>query len=171
MKIKLLITSLLLACATAFPLDGLYLGAQLGHVALTGKASPLYSNTIGFAVDLGFRTNAILDVLFSSQYSSHMGGGNGVSVYAETIGANFHVLEANDFDLSLGGGPGFYFFKYALKTETIFGLNTSANIDVKVTEHVRIGLGLRYHIVFTKDQDIGDNLWTVMMRMGYLFGE
>jgi len=171
MKLKLLILGCFFFSFSAFPLEGLYLGGQIGHVALTGKPAPAYNNTIGFAVDLGLRTNALLDILFSSQYSSHTGGTNGISVYAETLGANFHVLEVNDFDISLGAGPGFYFFKYAAKTDTMFGIHLGTDFDIKAGDHVRVGLGLRYHAVFRKDSDIGDNLWTIMMRVGYSFGE
>jgi hypothetical protein len=169
MKLKLLILSALAYGTIAFPLEGFYLGGQIGHVALTGKTS-FYNNTIGFAMDLGFRTNPLLDLMFSSQYSSHSGGTNGLSLYAETLGANFHVLEANDFDWSLGAGPGFYFFKYLNQTDTMFGIHTGTNIDVKAGDNVRVGIGLRYHTVFRKDSDVGDNFWTVMMRVGYQFG-
>lgn len=170
MKIKSLIIFSAFLCVTAFPLDGFYLGGQIGHVALTGKTSPTYNNTIGFALDLGFRTNPLLDVLFSSQYSSHIGGGNGLSLYSETLGANFHVIDVNDFDVSLGAGPGFYFFKYAAKTDTLFGIHGGSNVDVKAGDNLRIGLGLRYHTLFRKDADLGDNFWTLMMRVGYQFG-
>lgn len=152
-------------------LDGFYLGGEIGHVALTGKTAPTYSNTIGFGVDLGFRANPLLDIMFSSQYSSHSGGANGLSVYAETLAASFHFLEANDFDCSLGAGPGFYFFNYSGKTDTMFGLNFGPNVDVKAGDNLRLGLGLRYHVVFSKDTDIGDNIWNIMMRVGYTFGD
>ncbi len=170
MKIKSLILCGLFLCGIAFPLDGFYLGGQIGHAALTGKTAPTYNNTIGFAIDLGFRTNPLLDVLFSSQYSSHIGGANGLSLYSETLGANFHIIDVNDFDVTLGAGPGFYFFKYDNKTDTLFGIQTGSNVDVKAGDNLRIGLGLRYHTLFRKDADIGDNFWTIMMRVGYQFG-
>ncbi|MBM4316214.1 MAG: porin family protein [Deltaproteobacteria bacterium] len=170
MKIKSLLLALLGWTSLGFAVDGLYLGGQIGHVALTGSAAT-YNNTIGFAADLGFRANPLLDLMFSSQYSSHPGGANGLSVYTETITAQFHVLEANDFDWSLGAGPGFYFFKYSLKTDTMFGLNFGSYLDVKVGDNLKLGLGIRYHKVFRKEGDLGDNLWTLMMRVGYTFGD
>lgn len=151
--------------------EGFYLGGQIGHIGLTGKTSPTYNNTIGFGLDLGFRANPLLDIMFSSQYSSHSGGADGLSLYAETLAASFHILEANDFDWSLGAGPGFYFFKYAVKTESMFGLNMGTNVDVKAGDNLKLGLGLRYHLVFRKDADVGDNIWTIMMRVGYTFGD
>jgi opacity protein-like surface antigen len=171
MKLKSLILVLGLWASSVFALDGFYLGGEIGHVALTGKTSPTYNNTIGFAVDLGFRANPLLDILFTSQYSSHSGGGNGLSVYAETLGAHFHLLEANDFDWSVSAGPGFYFFKYLSQTDTMFGLHVGSNIDVKAGDNLKLGLGIRYHKVFRKDSDVGDNLWTIMMRVGYTFGD
>ena len=71
MKLKSLILLGLIWGSSLMAVDGFYLGGQIGHVGLTGKTAPTYNNTIGFGLDLGFRSNPLLDIMFSSQYSSH----------------------------------------------------------------------------------------------------
>lgn len=164
-----LVLALVLFTPRAFPIDAFYIGGQVGHVGLTGDAAKTYSNTIGFGVDLGVRTNPLLDLVFQFQRSGHSGGGNGLTLYSQTIAADFHFWEFNDFEFTLGGGPGFYFFATDPKTDTNFGLNVGTNVDVIVDEHVRVGLGWRFHGIFAGTGSLGSSYWTAMMRVGYLF--
>lgn len=157
--------SLLLLSPPAEALDGLYLGGEVGHVALTGDNALNRNNTIGFAVDLGVKVNPLLDLDLQFLRSSHSGGPNGLTIYAQTIAANFHFFEVNDFDLSFGGGPGFYFYNTST-TNSAFGLNAGLNLDVVVEEQIRVGLGFKYHAVFGNSSV---DLWTTMLRVGYIF--
>ena len=157
--------SLCFLAPTAQALDGLYLGGEVGHVALTGQKSIDKTNTIGFAIDLGVKVNPVLDLALQFLRSSHSGGANGLTIYGQTVSADFHFFELNDFDLSFGGGPGFYFFNSGT-SNSFFGLNGGLNLDVVVDDRVRVGLGFRYHAVFGGDSV---DLWTTMMRVGYLF--
>ncbi len=150
---KRLLCSLLLLTAPAFALDGLYLGAQIGHVGNFGA-----SNTIGFGGDIGFPTGAYLDVVAHIQYSSH----SGTSLFHPTFDAAFHILKTADFDLTGEVGPGFYFSGGTTK----FGLNFGANGDVIVQDNIHLGLGFREHILFNSG---GTDFYTVMMRVGYSF--
>lgn len=160
---KRLLCSLLLLSAPAFALDGFYLGAQVGHVALTG--TPTFSNAIGFGLDLGVPTGSYLDVVAHIQYSSHSGG-PGLKLFHPTLAAQVHAFRSADFDVSAEAGPGFYFLS-AGTSETKFGLNFGVNGDVLVEDALRLGVGWRYHSVFNTAL-IGD-FWTVMMRVGYQF--
>lgn len=169
---KILAIALCVVAGSAQAIDGFYLGGQLGHVGLTEPTSRTYSNTIGFGIDLGVRTNPLLDLVFSFQRSGHSGGGpDGLTLYSQTVSADFHFGEFNDFEFSLGAGPGFYFFKTNAVTESKFGVNAGSQIDVLVDEHLRIGLGARYHAVFAGSDPgrTAASYWTVMMRLGYLF--
>src|SRR5688572_21352720 len=76
--------------------EGFYLGGQVGHVGLTDGLRRSYNNAIGFGLDLGIRTNPMLDIIFSSQYSSHAGGGTGLKILSETLSANLHFFQVND---------------------------------------------------------------------------
>lgn len=149
----------------AWAIDGIYLGGELGYVNLSGNTS-IYSNALGFDVDLGIKTNPILDINFQFGYSSHSGGA-GLTLYHPTASANLHVYQMNDFDLSLGLGPGFYFFKTGAITESDFGLNFGVAGDVVVEEAVHVGIGWQWHKVF--GGTIGDNFWDLTMRVGYFF--
>lgn len=151
----------------ALGIDGFYIGGQLGHVGLTEPASRTFSNTIGIGVDLGVRTNPLLDLVLQLQRSGHSGGGTGLTLVSQTLSADFHFWEFNDFEFSLGGGPGFYFFN-ATNSDTNFGLHVGSNVDVVVDDHVRVGLGLRFHGVFANGGN-ASSYWTAMMRVGYLF--
>ncbi len=150
--------------APALAVDAFYLGGQIGHVTSPANA---FSNAIGFGVDLGVRTNPLLDLVFQIQHSSHNGGA-GLSLNSATVAADFHFWEFNDFEFSLGGGPGFYFMSSGT-SETYFGLHIGSNVDVVVDDHLRVGLGLRYHGVFAGSGNSNGSYWTAMMRVGYLF--
>lgn len=156
--------SLALAGGKAQAIEAFYVGGEVGHVGLSGAAATPYSNTIGFAIDLGARVNPMLDLMFQFMRSSHSGAG-GLTIYGQTVSADFHFFEMNDFDLSIGGGPGFYFMNSGTSS-SFFGLNGGANIDVIVDDHVRVGLGFKYHGVFGAGSP---DFWTTMMRVGYLF--
>src|SRR5262245_8897631 len=88
----------------AMALDGVYLGGQVGFVGLTGDASKVFDNAIGFGADVGFRANPILDLVGSFQHSSHDKFG-GLNLNSAFLSADFHVLNVNDIELTLSGGP------------------------------------------------------------------
>lgn len=146
--------------------DGFYVGASVGHVALTGGAATSFNNALGVGLDLSFRTNPILDVALRAQYSSHAGG-TGLSLLGTTLSADFLVGNFNDIEFFLGGGPGFYQFSGATKNSR-FGLHAEAIGDLAVGENIRLGLAWRYHGVF--DPAVGEgSYWTIMMRVGVTF--
>lgn len=148
-------------------LDGFYVGASVGHVALNGNASSLFSNALGVGLDLSFRTNPILDVALRGHYSSHAGGASGLSLLGMTLSADFLLGNFNDIEFFLGGGPGFYQFGGAT-TNSRFGLHAEALGDLAVGENLRLGLAWRYHGVFEPGLGQG-SYWTIMMRVGLTF--
>lgn len=161
--IRIFLVISLFAAISQAAVDGLYLGAQVGQVGLTGTSQTLHNNAIGFGVDIGFRTLSSVDIIFQSQMSSHS---NDLKLYSQTLGANVR-LEIPDFEISVGLGPGFYTFSQA-SSNTYFGVHWDVAGDVVVTDTLRLGLGFRYHSLFG---DVGaDDFWSVMMRVGYLFG-
>jgi len=149
---------------SVFAVDGYYLGLGTGHTALTGKASGGRSNSIGFNLEGSIRANPILDVALNVHYSPH---GGGLTIWGEFISANFHILEANDFDITIGAGPGFYTYKTA-DSETLFGLHAGVAGDLMLGDNLRLGLGARFHGVFS-GRDTGDNFGTILARIGYFF--
>jgi len=160
----------------ASAIDAVYLGGQVGNVALTGDLGNAFSNAIGFGVDLGLRTNSLLDVTAHFQHSSHSGGTDGMSLNDLFLSADVHLLQVNDFDFALAFGPGFYFFNAAAAgnlpslSHTNFGLNFGALGDVVVSDNFRIGLDGRYHAVFGNIfGNTGGAFWTIMLRAGVLF--
>ena len=163
MKHKIIGILLLLGSFSATGVESIYVGGAIGHVGLTGDASRFFTNGIGFGLDLGIRTNPLLQVDFSSQISPH---GGDLTLFSETFGANFHFYELSDIDLSAGGGPGFYFFKTAGTPNSYFGINIGGAADVVMAEAFRLGLGFRYHGLFG---NAPGSYWTVMMRFGYSF--
>ena len=160
--IRLFLAFLVFVAPCYSAVDGLYLGAQVGQVGLTGTSQQVHNNAIGFGVDIGFRTLSSVEILFQSQMSSHS---NNLKLYSQTLGANIR-LEIPDFEILLGLGPGFYTFSRGV-SNTHFGLHWDVAGDVVVSDSLRLGLGFRYHSLFG---DIGaDDFWSVMMRFGYLF--
>lgn len=156
---------LFLLSSLARAIDGYYVGAQLGHVSgFEGSSAVSYNSAIGIGLDLGLRTNPVLDVVLQLQRSSH---GGGATLYSQFISADFHFFEFNDIDFTLGAGPGFYFFATSAKTDTNFGIHLGPNVDVMVDERVKIGVGGRWHSVFSGNS--GGAYWSVMARLGYLF--
>lgn len=151
---------------SAYGLDGLNLGARVGHMGLGSELHSTYDHALGFGLDLGFAVNSVVDVLFQSQMASHSGGVNGLKIYAETLAANMHMFQLNDFDFTAQFGPGFYFYKTAI-TDTRFGLNFGLGTDVLAGEHVRVGLDWRYNFVFGSGPSL--DYWATMMRVSYLF--
>lgn len=148
--------------------EGPYLGGQLGFVGLSGNLKPTFSNHLGFSGDLGVRTSSLMDLVFRFHYSSHDGGG-GLQLMSPSLSADLHVGRWMDFDFTLGAGPGFYFFKTA-QTESKFGVHAGAAVDVLVDERLGVGLGTRWNGIFGATST-SDSFWTVMMRVGYWFGE
>ena len=151
--------------SSSHALDGIYLGGQVGQLGLTGTLQTVSGNALGFGLDLGFKTGLLWDITFSSQMSSHTGGAQTLKLYSQTLAMNLHA-DLGEFDLSAGVGPGFYTFSRAT-SNTYFGLHLDAAGDVVLSDHLRTGLGFRYHALFG---DVGaDDFWSVMMRLGYLF--
>ncbi len=156
-------------------IDGIYLGGQVGFMGLTDPPDILYNNALGFGVDLGLRTNALVDLVFSFQTSSFGANSsapfpvNGsLTLYSQSLSADFHVGRAYDFDFTLGAGPGFYVFKSSLGSNTNFGFNFGGAVDLLVDDHFKIGMGTRYYALFGTNA-ISGSFWNVMMRVGYLF--
>lgn len=170
-KITLILLAFLIT--PVFALEGLYLGVQGGQVQLLGNTKDLHDNAIGFGVDLGLRTQSYLDVMFQSQMSSHTGytttakttKGTDLKIYSQTLGANVH-FGSSDFDFTLGGGPGVYFINSAT-SNTYFGLHLAGGADVVVSDEIRVGLQARYHFLFK--QELKDDYWSIMARIGYQF--
>lgn len=170
---KKLISFLLLLSAPLFAIEGLYLGVQGGQVQLLGSTNDLHDNAIGFGVDIGIRTQSYLDVMFQSQMSSHTGytspakttKGTDLKIYSQTLGANVH-FGTSDFDFTLGGGPGAYIMN-STTSNTYFGLHLAGGADVVVSDQIRLGLQGRYHFLFK--QELKDDYWSIMARIGYQF--
>lgn len=150
----------LFSAQPAHAVDGVYLGGQVGAVGLTGGST---DTAIGLGVDLGLRANSIVDVVFHFQTSDHTGR----TIYAPHLSAEIHYADVNDFDFTIGVGPGMYFFKTPLVTDANFGLNFGTAVDLKLDDAIRLGLGARYHLVFSPS--VGNNFWSFMFRAGYFF--
>jgi hypothetical protein len=140
-------------------IDGIYLGVQGGHVGVPG---PIYMSGLGAGADVGFVVSPVIDMVFRTQLSSHDGGG-GMTLWSNTISADFHLGNFYDVDIALGGGPGLY--KYG--PSSLFGLHGELNTDVAFGNGLRAGLGWRYHGVFSPGAGQG-SYWSVMARFGYL---
>jgi len=156
-----------------FAIEGFYLGVQGGQVQLLGKTRDLHDGAIGFGLDIGLRTQSYLDVMFQSQMSTHAGytnsakttKANDLKIYSQTLGANIH-FGTTDFDFTLGGGPGAYIINSA-SSHTYFGLHLAGGADVVVSDKIRLGLQTRYHFLFK--QELHDDYWSIMARIGYQF--
>ncbi|NBX82068.1 hypothetical protein EBQ90_03150 [bacterium] len=170
---KIILFLLLVAVSPCFSIEGLYVGVQGGQVQLLGTTKDFHDNAIGFGVDIGIRTQSYLDVTFQSQMSSHTGytnlaktvKGTDLKIYSQTLGANVHFGNS-DFDFTLGGGPGAYIIN-AVNSNTYFGLHLAGGADVVVSDQIRLGLQGRYHFLFK--QELKDDYWTIMARIGYQF--
>ena len=155
-------------CTGAKALDAFYLGGQFGYSKLSGDYSNGISDAIGFGADLGVRTNGIMDVMASFMTSSHSGVQD-LTTYRQTLSAEVHLAAPYDFDITVGAGPGIYIFKPGVGNSTTkFGANLGAAVDVVIDEHLRVGMGYRFHGIFGSDANAG-SLWQVTMRVGYLF--
>lgn len=148
-------------------LEAVSVGGQVGFVGLTGDVRSSFNDALGFGADVGFRANALLDVVLNVLASSHSGPGD-LGIIAPFATADFHVGRAYDFDFTLGMGPGFYNFKNSGVSETKFGLNFGGAVDVILEDHIRLGLGSRFHAPFGTSGASG-SFWTVTMRVGYIF--
>ncbi len=146
-------------------IEGIYVGGEVGNVGLSGTLGQTYTNAIGFGIDLGVKTNSYLDILFHLATSSHSGAG-GLNIYSQTVTGNFHIFEFADIEFTLGLGPGFYFFKTPGITNSSFGINAGGDLNARVDDNIRIGLGGRWNGVF--GQGTG-NYITFMMNVGYWF--
>ncbi len=167
MKNKLILALALLLPSAAFPLESIYVGGQFGQVFLTGNASTAHTNALGYGLDLGFRTNPILDVVIRTQLSTHAGT-TSLTLWANTLSADFLVTNFYDVELFMGAGPGFYQFA-STPTTALFGLHAETYGDLMVSDSFKVGLGFRYHLVFNAGAQEG-NFFTVMMRTGFTFG-
>lgn len=150
-------------CSTVlFGLNGMNLGIELGHVGVTGKAAT-YGNAIGCSAGIGLYTNSFLSITTRFGYSSHT---QNFTIMHPSISADFHFYQIDDFDFMIGAGPGFYFFGKGNDSNTNFGVNFGAAMDVCI-EMLRLGIGWRWHNIF--DPKIGDNFWSITMRVSYFF--
>lgn len=163
--IRVFLPLIFLITSTTFALDAVYLGAQVGQLGLTGSSQASSGNALGYGLDIGLRTGLLWDLTFSSQMSSHTGGTQSLKLYSQTLAMNLHA-DFGEFDISAGMGPGFYTFSRST-SNTYFGLHFDAAGDVAVSDHLRTGLGFRYHALFGETG--ADDLWSVMMRFGYIF--
>jgi hypothetical protein len=146
--------------------DGLYVGAEVGDVGLTGNTGLAFKNALGFGGDVGLRANSFLDVVARGMNSSHSAvlGGPSLSLTSATVSADVRVLDIESIEVALGLGPGFYFLDNAGVSSSKFGLNYGANADAVISDAVHIGITARYHQVFSSD-----DYWMVGMRVGYFF--
>jgi hypothetical protein len=165
-KFFLFSLALLLCSPLALATDGLYLGAEVGDVGLTGNTGLAFKNALGFGADIGLRANPFIDVVARGMYSSHSPqlGGQSLSLTSTTVSADVRVLEVESIEVALGLGPGFYFLGAAGNSSSKFGLNYGANVDAVLNEALHIGIAARYHQVFSSD-----DYWMVGMRLGYFF--
>jgi hypothetical protein len=167
MKKLTLALGLLLFPTSAFPLESLFIGGQFGQVLLTGGAKTSFTDSLGFGVDLGFRTNPVLDLTLRSQLSSHTGG-SGLSLWSNTLSADYLVGNFYDIEVFVGGGPGLYQFASTPST-LLFGLHAELYGDLIVSDSFKIGLGGRFHGILNNSATTG-SYWTIMMRAGCTFG-
>lgn len=170
---KKILVSFFLLVSPLFGIEGFYIGAQGGQVQLLGNTKDLHDNAIGFGLDIGLRTQSYLDVMFQSQISTHTGYTStaktiqtqSLKIYSQTLGANIH-FGTTDFDFTLGGGPGAYILN-SVSSNTYFGLHLAGGADVIVSDKIRLGLQTRYHFLFK--QELRDDYWSIMARIGYQF--
>lgn len=167
-KKLLIILSVCAWMSSASAMERIYVGGMLGQVDLHGNAGQRFSDALGFGGEVGVAANPLMDIILRLSSSSHSGGTNGMSLLVPTISADYGVFDANDFRLSLGGGPGLYIFNPG-SSVVRFGLHAEAFADVMV-ENIRIGIGYRFHGVFDPGANEG-NLSQILMRVGYTFGE
>lgn len=160
-KIIFSIVLLLGSAAPAYAIDSLYLGGELGFV---GLSSNTYTSNLGFGLDFGIRANPLLDVVVGLEHSSHSGGANGMTLTGVPLSAVLHFAQIEDFDLSVIGGPGFYFYNAAV-SQTYFGLQIGAAGDVVIEDSLRVGIAWRYNQIFGGTPDQG-SYWTIMARVG-----
>ena len=158
-RIGLLAVFCLFTSHPAKAVDGVYLGGVLGATGFTGAATG--DTALTFGVDLGLQASSLVDVMFHFQTSSH----TGATLYAPTMSAEMHWAQVNDFDFTIGFGPGMYFVKSPLATTSNFGINFGTAADLKIDDAIRLGMGVRYNVVFS-----GTNFYSVLFRFGYLFG-
>src|SRR5260370_133188 len=98
----------------AVALDALYLGGQVGY-----ESNPPNADAIGFGVDVGLRSSAVVDLMLGFQTGTH----GSLTNYRGTLSAEVHLGRAYDFDFTIGAGPGFYSFSSTGLNSTKFGLN------------------------------------------------
>jgi len=156
---------LVVAGSPALAIDGVYVGAEVG--AIGGASSDALGNQwldtqIGYGGDLGVGVNNLFDVMARVMHSSHNSGT--LSLTSTTLAADFHVLDMGDFVVSLGAGPGFYFLSGSGLSTTKFGLNYGGEVDVVLSQLVHLGVGGRFHQVFS-----GNDYWAATMRIGFMF--
>lgn len=149
----------LLAAAPAWAVDGVYLGAEVGAV---GGSNGL-DTQIGYGGDVGAIVNNLLEVDARVLHSSHVNGN--YSLTSTTLAADFRIFDMGDFVVGIGAGPGFYFSSALGQSTTKFGLNYGGEVDVILSETVHLGVGGRYHQVFS-----GNDYWQATMRVGFMLG-
>jgi len=134
-------------------------------VGLGGRTKAAgHNNGIGYGLDLGLRSNSLIDLIFKLSRSKHS---NNLTLSSILVSADVRLGEIADFGFTLGVGPGFYFFDTGALTETDFGIHAGVGADLWMEEVIRIGLEFRWNSLFSGT--VGDNYWTLMMRLGYVF--
>ncbi len=145
----------------------LYIGGRAGNVALTGAAASNYKSAVGYALDLAMMDFIRdIDFYYSWQTSPH-GGPENLTLQAHNASVEFHPLELNDLDVTLGIGPGFYSFKLTSGTQSRLGLQLGTTAALILSDRIYLGVTSRYHLV--SGSPVSGNLWTFMARIGYSF--
>lgn len=143
-------------------LESVYVGLHGGHVGLLSNTT--YANGLGFGGDVSFRTNPMLMLALRGQFSSHSPT---LSLFAGTVSADVLVGNIYDIEIFLGGGPGLYSFSRGT-SDMKFGLHGELFGDLIVGSGLRVGLGTRFHGIFSPAAD-ESGFYTIMMRLGYTF--
>lgn len=147
--------------------EGITFNGQIGEGLPLSNPSN-YSGGIAFGGQIGLLTNYRLEMMLDFLTSTHSGTVATVTQYSGTISADVHLLRNNDFELTGGIGPGLYIFRSGTLSETDFGIHFGGWGDAWVDEKIRVGLGIRYHNIFTSA--IGTSYWCVLARLGFVVG-
>lgn len=168
MRILSYFLSVALCFTSAEAADGFLLGIQGGQVAgPTLSNGTSYTGGLGYGLTAGMVVNPVLNVALSVDHSNHSLIAS-LDLTSASVSADYHFLQVNDFDFSIGAGPGFYFFTVAPLSQNNFGLHGSAAIDVLLSNRFRLGVVGKYHYVFSST--IGGPYWTALMRFTYVTG-
>ncbi len=145
----------------------LYIGARAGNVSMTGNAAKDYANGIGYGLDLGLKEPIRnVDFFYTWQLSPHSGLG-GLNLQVHSVSAEFHPLELNDLDVTLGIGSGLYLYQMEMGSQMRFGINLGASAALIISNSVHLGVASRFHAA--SRSPVPGNFFTMMVRLGYSF--